>query len=95
MRTRPALLLSCALFLAPSAALYAADAPRPVHPAATAQKPANGGILLDFGPWLRNRAKVLGTPFGSLSKTTSPTAPTPVPMGDCLDALDRNHCPIG
>ncbi len=92
MRTRPALLLSCALFLAPSAALYAADAPRPVPPAVTAPKPAIGGILLDFGQWLRDRARDLGNPFGALSKTTSPTAPKPVPLGDCVD---RSHCPIG
>lgn len=95
MRTRPALLLSCALFLAPSAALYAADAPRPVRPAATAPKPASGGILLDFGQWLRNRAKVLGNPFRALDLATSPAPPAPTPMDDCQYAIDRTHCPIG
>ena len=94
MRTRPALLLVCALFLAPSAALYAADPPKPVRPKATAPRQNDDAIRLDFGQWLRNRAKALGNPFGALSTTTSPAPPNPVPMGPCLD-VDRSHCPIG
>lgn len=94
MRTRSALLLSSALLLAPSAALHAADPPRPVRPQATAPRKNDDAIRLDFGQWLRNRARALGNPFGALSTTTSPAPSGPSPLGVCLE-LDRSHCPIG
>jgi len=93
VRTRPALLLVCALSLAPSAALYAADPPKPVRTQPTASQKKDV-ILLDFGQWLRDRAKALANPFGALGMTTSPAPSKPLPMGPCL-GVDRSHCPIG
>ena len=91
MRIRPALLLVCALIAAPSAALYAADAPRPVRPPATVRKPVNDNILLDLGGWLRERARLLGHPFGVSSAPSSPApAAATTPLLPC-----RSQCPIG
>ena len=90
MRIRPTLLLVCALIAAPSASLYAANAPRPVRPPATVRKPAHDNILLDFGGWLRERALALGNPFGASSTSSSPA-----PAAATIKPLCRSECPIG
>jgi hypothetical protein len=92
VRNRPALLLVCALLAAPSAALYAADAPRPVRPPTGIRKPLNDSIILDLGGWLLERARDLANPFGA---TSTPASPAPAPSPRLPLACDRSQCPIG